>query len=224
VGFRPRLPPGPRMMLWFGMKFARCVAIPLALAIASCQSEDPRLPQQLYDAAIQMNHQGRQLEAEALMEQLAAKYPDTPIGQQAGKDTYLMALLLRQAEQEREHVLRVGMKRVADALTRYKDKHGEYPRNLSSLVPDYLEQEPEAPWGHPFFFRPFVSSPILNTKDRKGRTVQVLNRKLDAYYLACLGVDLQPGGEGLAADTFIVNGEFYKEKSLPVMPLPQPVR
>jgi hypothetical protein len=37
-------------------------------------------------------------------------------------------------------------------------------------------------------------------------------------------VDLQPGGEGLAADTFIVNGEFYKEKSLPVMPLPQPVR
>jgi len=42
--------------------------------------------------------------------------------------------------------------------------------------------------------------------------------------LACLGVDLQPGGEDEAADTFIVNGEFLKEKLLPPIPLPQPVR
>jgi hypothetical protein len=91
-------------------------------------------------------------------------------------------------------------------------------------VPDYLEQEPETPWKHPFFYRPFVSNPILNTKDRRGRPVQVLGTKLDSYHLACLGVDLLPGGEGLAADTFVVDGEFYKEKTLPLIPQPQPVR
>jgi hypothetical protein len=37
-------------------------------------------------------------------------------------------------------------------------------------------------------------------------------------------VDLLPGGEGLAADTFVVDGEFYKEKTLPLIPQPQPVR
>jgi len=206
------------------MVFPRCTVIPLALALLSCQSEDPRLPQHIYDEAIQLNQQGKQLEAKTLMEQLAARYPDNPVGQQASKDLFLMDTLLRQAEEERIRQLRSIMKRTADALTRFKGKHGEYPRYLSSLVPDYLEQEPEAPWGHPFFYRPFVSAPITNTKDKKGRPVQVLSSKLDTYYLVCLGTDLRPGGQGLAGDTFIVDGEFYKDSPLPLMTLPQPVR
>jgi hypothetical protein len=197
------------------MAFVRSVLFPLVLAFAACRSEDPRLPQQLYDEAILLNQQGKQLEARTLMAQLAAKYADTVPGQQASKDLYLMDALLRQDIQERQRQLRSIMKRTADALTRYKGKHTEYPRYLSALVPDYLEEEPATPWKHPFF---------LNTKDRKGRPVQVLGTKLDSYYLASLGVDLQPGGEELAADTFIVNGEFYKEKTLPVIPQPQPVR
>ena len=203
---------------------ARCAALTLALVLTSCRSEDPRLPQQLYDEAIQMNQSGRQVEARAIMAQLAVKYPDTPVGQQASKDLYLMDALLRQDLQERERQLRTIMKRVADALTRYRERHGEYPRFLSSLVPDYLEAEPETPWKHPFFYRPYVGTPILNTKDRKGRPVQVLSTRLDCYFLVSLGVDLAPGGEDLAADTFIVNGELYKEKTLPLIPLPQPVR
>jgi len=206
------------------MVFVRSVALPLMLVCLSCQSEDPRVPQQLYDEAIHLNQQSKQLEARAIMAQLAAKYPDTPTGQQAVKDLYLMDALLRQDLLEHQRHLRSIMKRTADALTRYKGKHGEYPRYLSALVPDYLEEEPETPWKHPFFYRPFVGTPIMNTKDRKGRTVQVLGTKLDSYHLASLGVDLQPGGDGLAADTFIVDGEFYKEKILPPIPVPQPVR
>jgi len=206
------------------MVSTRCIGISLALAILACHSEDPRLPKQLYDEAIHLNQQGKQLEAKTLMAQVAAHYPDTATGQQASKDLYLMEALLRQDLQERQRNLRGIMKRVADALTRYKGKHGEYPRFLSSLVPDYLEQEPEAPWGHPFFYRPFVSAPITNTKDKKGRPVQVLSSKLDTYYLVCLGTDLRPGGQGLAGDTFIVDGEFYKDSPLPLMTLPQPVR
>lgn len=206
------------------MVFPRCAALAVMLTLVACRSEDPRLPQQLYDEAIQLNHQGKQLEARTLMAQLAARYPDDPAGRQASKDLYLMDALLRQDLLERQRQLRSIMKRTADALTRYKGKHSEYPRFLSALVPDYLEQEPMTPWKHPFFYRPFVGTPILNTRDRKGRPVQVLGSKLDSYHLACLGVDLQPGGEDLAADTFIVDGEFYKEKTLPPIPEPQPVR
>jgi len=206
------------------MVSARGLVLPLLLVFLSCRSEDPRLPQQIYDEAIRLNQQGKQLEARTLMAQLAARYPDIPIGQQASKDLYLMDALLRQDLQEHQRQVRSIMKRTADALTRYKGKHGEYPRYLSALVPDYLEVEPATPWKHPFFYRPFVSTPILNTKDRRGRTVQVLSTKLDSYHLACLGVDLQPGGLGLAGDTFIVDGEFYKEPTLPPIPQPQPVR
>jgi hypothetical protein len=200
------------------------LVLPLLVVYTACRSEDPRLPKELYDQAVQLNQEGKQLEARAIMAQVASRYADTPAGQQAVKDLYLMDALLRQDLQERERQLRTIMKRVADALTRYRERHGEYPRFLSSLVPDYLEAEPRAPWGHPFFYRPFVSAPILNTRDRKGRQVQILSTRLDSYHLACLGVDLQPGGEDLAADTFIVDGEFWKEKTLPPIPLPQPVR
>lgn len=206
------------------MVFVRFAVLPMALVLMSCRSEDPRLPQQLYDEAIHLNQQSKQVEARALMAQLAAKYPETPAGQQASKDLYLMDALLRQDLLEHQRQVRSIMKRTADALTRYKGKHGEYPRYLSALVPDYLEQEPATPWKHPFFYRPFVATPIQNTKDRKGRPVQVLSTKLDSYHMACLGVDLQPGGGDLAGDTFIVDGEFYKEKTLPPIPLPQPVR
>lgn len=206
------------------MVSARSLLFPLILVFVSCQSEDPRLPQQLYDEAIQLNQQGRQLEARTLMAQLAGRYANTAPGQQASKDLYLMDALLRQDITNRQRQLRSIMKRTADALTRYRGRHTEYPRYLSALVPDYLEQEPATPWQHPFFYRPFVGTPILNTKDRKGRAVQVLGTKLDSYFLASLGVDLQPGGDEMAADTFIVNGEFYREKTLPIIPQPQPVR
>jgi hypothetical protein len=206
------------------MVFARSAALALLLILVACQSEDPRLPQQLYEEAIGLNHQGKQLEARTLMAQLSVKYPDTAAGQQATKDLYLLDALLRQDLLEHQRQLHSIMKRTADALTRYKGKHTEYPRFLSALVPDYLEQEPLTPWKHPLFYRPFVGTPILNTKDRKGRTVQVLSSKLDSYHMASLGVDLRPGGDDLAGDTFIVDGEFYKEKTLPPLPQPQPVR
>ena len=116
------------------------------------------------------------------------------------------------------------MKRVADALTRYKGNHGEYPRFLSFLVPEYLEQAPETPWKHPFFYRPYVTSPIVDTKDRKGRVAQTFSTRLDGYILVSLGTDLQVGGEDLAADTYIVNGEWYKGSTPPPIPSPQPLR
>lgn len=200
------------------------MAIAGALLLTACHSEDPRLPKQLYQEAIQLTQQGRNLEAKTIMEQLSSKYPDTPDGQNAIKDLYLLDGLLKQERIERLRLLHSGLKRIADALTRYRGNHGEYPRFLSNLVPDYLEQAPETPWKHPYFYRPFVGTPILDTRDRRGRSAQVLSSKFDSYYLVCLGVDLAPGGEDMAADTFVVNGEFEKLTAPPAIPMPQPLR
>jgi len=197
----------------------------LALALlAGCRSEDPRLPQKLYEEAIRMNQEGRNQEAQVLMKQLAAQFPDSQPGQQATKDLYTLEALLRQDLREKQKQLHSGMKRVADALTRYKGNHGEYPRFLSFLVPDYLDQAPETPWKHPYFYRPYVLNPIVDTKDRKGRVAQTFSTRLDGYILVSLGTDLQVGGEDLAADTYVVNGEWYKGATPPPIPSPQPLR
>ena len=83
---------------------------------------------------------------------------------------------------------------------------------------------PEAPWGHPFFYRPYVSRPIEDFQVNRGPGKQKLNTKFDGYYLACLGTDLRPGGEGLAADILIKDGIPWGEPSFPPLPQPQPIR
>jgi hypothetical protein len=194
------------------------------LLAVSCSSEDPRLPQQLYDEAAKLSADGKNLEAKSMMEMVATRYPESESGQMARKDLYRIDLFLKNEIQEKQKQLRVTMKRVADALTRYKGRKGEYPATLQELVPEYLEKIPVTDWGHPFFYRPYVKVPIEDVKDRHGNITQCFNRLYDGYQLACLGVDMQPGGEGMASDSFIVDGEFFKERSLPTIPLPQPVR
>jgi len=191
--------------------------------LTACSSEDPRLPQKLYDDAVAMSQQGRLLEAKTMMDELAARYPDTPAGQRARQDVFLIEIQVKRELEERQRQVRIILKRTADALTRYKDKHGEYPTELKVLAPSYMEQVPEAPWGHPFHYRAYVSRPTEEV--RKGRsTTMRFNTKLDSYFLVCLGTDLQPGGQDMATDIKIVNGEPYTEKLLPTIPLPQPVR
>lgn len=48
-----------------------------ALALVGCGSEDPRLPQRLYDEAIRLNQEGHNQEAQSLMRQLSTQYPET---------------------------------------------------------------------------------------------------------------------------------------------------
>lgn len=207
------------------MDFPRASILALAaVLLTGCSSEDPRLPEKLYEEAIELNRQGRNQEAQSLMKQLASQYPESPKGQQATKDLFTLEALLRQDLRDRTKQLHGTMKRISDALTRYKGNHGEYPRFLSALVPEYLEQMPETPWKHPFFYRPYVTSPIMDVKDRRGRVAQVFSSKLDGYILVCLGVDMQVGGDDLAADTYVVNGEWYKGTAPPPIPTPQPVR
>ncbi len=204
----------------------RPLAAPLALLLllAGCSSEDPRLPGNLYEEARKLNLEGRGLEAKAMMQHLVARYPDTEPARQARRDLFLIEAFVNRDLADRRRQLRTAMKRVADALTRYKGKRGEYPFFLTELVPEYLERVPEAPWGHPFLYRAYVTRPIEEVPVRRGPARQRFNTKLDGYYLACLGTDLKPGGTDLAADLLIKDGEPWEEPAFPPMPQPQPVR
>lgn len=199
------------------------LALPLALLLG-CASEDPRLPRQIYDEAFRLNQQGKMVEAKALMEQLVQRFPEHPSALQAKKDLLSIETMINREVGERQREAKVAMRRTIDALTRYKAKKGEFPSSLAELVPDYLEKIPEAPWGHPFLYRAFVSQPIEDVKDRRGTLTQRFNTKLDRYYLACLGTDLAPGGKGLASDILVLDGEPFEEKVFPPIPTPQPVR
>jgi hypothetical protein len=198
----------------------------LALLMLSCESSDPRLPQSLYDEAVELNKQGKTLEAKSMMQMIAQQFPETAPGKQASKDLYLIDVILKQDTQQRQKELTDMMRRVSNALLRYreKSKNKEYPGSLSALVPEYLEKIPETPWGHPFFYRPYVKVPLEDVKGKRGAVTQRTNTAFDGFMLASLGTNLQPGGEGMASDVFIVDGEFWKDKKLPDIPQPQPVR
>ena len=192
--------------------------------LAGCNSEDPRLPANLYEEARKLNLEGRSMEARAMMKQLTERYPDTKEGQQAKQDLYLIEAFVNRDMADRQKLVRSAMKRITDALTRYKTKRGEYPISTTDLVPEYLEQVPETPWGHPFLYRAYVTRPIEDIPVKRGPAKQRFNTKFDGYYLACLGTDLKPGGEGLAADILIKDGAPLAEPSFPPVPQPQPLR
>lgn len=203
-------------------RFAPALAL-LAL-LAGCSSEDPRLPANIYEEARKLNLEGRSLEARAMMRQLTQQYPDSDAAQQARRDLFLLDAFVARDQADRQKQVRAAMRRIADALTRYRGKKGEYPASLQELVPEYLDQVPDTPWRHPFFYRAFVSKPIEDVQVKRGPVRQRFNTKLDTYYLACLGTDLKPGGDGAAADILLQDGEPIDERAFPPIPQPQPVR
>lgn len=203
--------------------------LPLLLlpALACGNSQDPRLPTQLYEDALQKNQAGQGDAARLMMAEIVKQFPDSEAANKARKDIYQIDALQKKELTQRQQEVRITLKRVMDALTRYKTKKGEYPDSLMNLVPEYLESPPLTPWGHPFPYRAYVGAPIEDVTDRKGRLSQKFNTKLDHYYLCCLGTDFEPGGVGMAADILVKDGEVLdsvKEKAFPPLPTPQPSR
>jgi len=199
-------------------------ALALLLPLLACQSEDPRLPDKLYEESKALTGKGKTAEGKVILEKLAAQYRDTNAGRQAVRDLFVINTTLKEDQRRENQQVQGAMRRIADALTRFKGKRGEYPTALSELVPDYLDQVPGTPWNHPFLYRPFVGNPVEEVRDRRGNLSQHFNTKLDAYHLVCLGRDLAPGGAEAAADVMIKDGEVITNGMLPAIPGPQPVR
>ena len=199
----------------------------LLLALGCGDSEDPRLPTHLYDDALQKNQAGHGDAARLMMVEIVKQFPDSEAAIKARKDIFQIDALQKKELAQQRQAVRTMMKRVMDALTRYKTQKGEYPSSLMDLVPEYLESAPLTLWGHPFPYRAFVGVPIEDVTDRRGKLSQRFNTKLDHYHFCCLGTDFEPGGFGMAADILVKDGEFLdpvKENTLPPLPTPQPVR
>ena len=196
----------------------------LLLAAGACESEDPRLPDRLYEESKALTGKGRTEEGKAILEKLAENYRDTNAGRQAVRDLFVINTTLKEDEKRESQEVSGSMRRIADALGRYKAKRNEYPFTLQELVPDYLDKVPLTPWGHPFLYRPYVSNPVEEVRDRRGNISQHFNTRLDAYHLVCLGRDLAPGGKESGADVMMQSGELITNGMLPPIPGPQPVR
>lgn len=209
-------------MLSFHMQFP--IVLLSLLVMLSCNSEDNRLPQKLLEEARGLSNAGKTMEAKCILERITQRFPDTAEGKQANQDLFIIESTLKQELKEKQRIARGAMMRIVYALKRYKNNEGEYPWSLQELLPVYLDLLPETPWGHPFFYRPFVSKPIEEIKDRRGKISQKFNTQLDSYHMACLGTDLKPGGNDLARDYLVVDGEFYNGSEFPMIPNPQPVR
>jgi hypothetical protein len=196
----------------------------LTLLAAGCESEDPRLPDRLYEEAKSLTAKGRSEEGKAMLERIAEKYRDTEAGRRAVKDLFIINTTMKEDQARETQQVSGSMKRIADALGRYKGKRGEYPFTLNELVPEYLDQVPLTPWGHPFLYRPYVTNPVEEVRDRRGNISQHFNTRLDSYHLVCLGRDLAPGGKEASADIMIKDGEVITNGMLPPVPPLQPVR
>lgn len=197
----------------------------LALGVLGCDSEDPKLPQQLYEAAVKANQSGNDLQARAMYKQLIAQFPESKPAQQARGDLLTIETFIQRRVDQETREIRRRMGAIMNALSRYKTAKGEYPGSLQELAPEYiLSTDLETPWGHPFLYRGYVQQPIEDIPQKRGAPKQRFNTKLDGYNLAYLGKDLKPGGEGLARDVLYQNGHEIRETYLPPIPQPQPVR
>lgn len=197
----------------------------LACLVLACDSEDPKLPAELYDAAVKANHEGNQIQARAMYKQLIARFPESRPAQQARGDLITLETFIQRKVNEDVRDLRRRLTAVNNALSRYRSAKGEFPLALADLAPEYiLASDLETPWGHPFLYRAFVERPIEDVPQKRGPAKQRFNTRLDAYHLAYLGRDLQPGGDGMAQDILFLTGKEVKEAHLPPVPVPQPVR
>ncbi len=197
----------------------------LLLAALGCDSEDPKLPQELYEAAQKTNLAGNDLQARAMYKQLIAQFPESKPAQQAKGDLLTIETLINRRVDQETREIRRRLNSIMNALSRYKAAKGEFPTALADLTPEYiLSTDIETPWGHPFLYRGYVQEPIEDIPQKRGAPKQRFNTKLDGYNLAYLGKDLKPGGEGLARDILYQNGHEVKEAYLPPIPQPQPVR
>ena len=201
--------------------------LPLLLlgSLLACGSgPDARLPQSLYDEGRKLSVAGKGPEARALWNDLIARYPDSDAAQQAKKDLFFVSAMIDHDQEQRVKETRVALGKILGALSRYKEKRGEYPERLADLAPDYLDKVPLASWGHPFFYRAYVGQPIVTITPKRGPARQLFNTKLDHYDLASLGTDLAPGGDGLAKDLLFHDGEAVDTTGFDPLPGPQPFR
>ncbi|MEE8412343.1 MAG: type II secretion system protein GspG [Acidobacteriota bacterium] len=131
-------------------------------------------------------------EAIALYREVVDRYPDTAVALHARERITFLSGLSHSVVSFPSRTARDLMVETARAVQRYRYSKGRYPDNLDALMPKMLNEAPIDPWGSPLQYE----------------------RLEGGYRLSCLGGDSRRGGEGIAMDFVIVNGNFVSDPAL----------
>ena len=160
----------------------------VALASAACASDETKAQRMAEKAVAAV--QAQQLdEAVALYRDVIALYPGTETAMQAQDRITFLSGLSHSVSSFPSRTARDLMVTTARAVQRYRYRKGRYPDNLDALMPRMLHEAPIDPWGRPLQYE----------------------RLRNGYRLSCLGDDGRTGGEGIATDFVVVNGNFVSD-------------
>ena len=160
------------------------------LVSAACANDETKA--QRIEAKAVSAVQAQQLdEAIALYRDMIARYPETKTAAQAHERITFLSGLTDSVSRFPSRTARELMVTTARAVQRYRYSKGRYPDNLDALMPKMLDEAPIDPWGRPLHYERFKNG----------------------YRLSCLGGDGREGGQGLATDFVVVNGNFVSDPS-----------
>jgi hypothetical protein len=160
----------------------------VALASGACASDEKKAQRMTKDAVAAVEAQQLD-EAIELYREAIARYPDTKAAMQAQKQITFLSGLSHSVNSFPSRTARELMVETARAVQRYRYSKGRYPDSLDDLMPKMLDETPIDPWGRPLNYE----------------------RLKNGYRLSCLGGDGRRGGEGVATDFVVVNGNFVSD-------------
>jgi hypothetical protein len=161
-----------------------CVAL-VHVACASDESKAQRIEDKA-TAAVEAQQLDTAIE---LYNDVIARYPQTQTAAHAQERITFLSGLSNSVRSFPSRTARELMVTTARAVQRYRYSKGRYPDSLDALMPRLLTEAPIDPWGRPLNFE----------------------RLKNGYRLICLGGDGRRGGDGLASDFVVVNGNFVSD-------------
>ncbi len=160
----------------------------VALASGACASDETKAQRMTKKAVAAVEAQQLD-EAIALYREAIARYPGTTAAMQAQERITFLSGLAHSVSSFPSRTARELMVETARAVQRYRYRKGRYPDSLDDLMPRMLSEAPIDPWGTPLNYE----------------------RLKNGYRLSCLGGDGRRGGEGVATDFVVVNGNFVSD-------------
>ena len=160
----------------------------VTLVSGACASDETKAQRLAAKAVVAVEAQQLD-EAIALYSDVVDRYPATDAAAHAHERITFLRGLSYSVLSFPSRTARDLMVETARAVQRYRYRKGRYPDNLDALMPKMLDEAPIDPWGRPLNYE----------------------RLKNGYRLSCLGGDGRLGGEGVATDFVVVNGDFVSD-------------
>ena len=174
------------------MRYLALMILALAM-LTGCKSNESPEAAFLLEEAHAASNRGDYPEAVKLLERIINEYPGTREAQIASEEHETFADLFQYEVEARKQAVERALTKIGRAVEVYHRERGRYPDSMDELVPRYLPQRVEDPWGNPMYYK----------------------RNRNGYVIACFGKDAIPGGQDEERDLFVQNGQFVTSFILP---------